>query len=99
MIPELEISRLAMAELDLARAWYENQRRGLGEEFLDEVERHVATIRESPLRFPVHHHAVRRCVVRRFPFQIFFDLRPTKIRILRVVHSSRDPGPIQELLP
>jgi len=96
---DLEISRLAMAELDVARAWYENQLSQLGEEFLDEIEQHVAAIRESPLKYPVYHNAVRRCVVTRFPFQIFFDIRPGKIRILRVIHSSRDPGPVRDLLP
>jgi hypothetical protein len=35
----------------------------------------------------------------RFPFQIFFDTKPTKIRVLRIVHTSRDPGPIRDLLP
>ena len=99
MNPAIEITRLANAELDRTRAWYDVQRRGLGQEFLDEVEHFVAAIQESPLRFPIYHNAVRRCVLKRFPYQLLFDIRPAKIRLLRVAHTSRDPGPIRDLLP
>jgi toxin ParE1/3/4 len=95
----VEISRLGQAELDVARAWYENQRRGLGDEFIAEVEQDVTAIQEAPQRYPVYKNGVRRYVMKRFPYLIYYDIRPLKIRILRVAHSSRDPGPIQDLLP
>lgn len=95
----IEISRLATAELDVARAWYENHRRGLGGEFVEEAAKDVAAIQSGPERYPIYKNAVRRFVMRQFPYLIYFDIRPTKIRILRVVHASRDPGPIWELLP
>jgi hypothetical protein len=33
----------------------------------------------------------------RFPYVIYFELKGDLIRILRVVHTSKDPGPVKEL--
>jgi hypothetical protein len=42
------------AETDIARGflWYENQRDGLGREFLQEISSRLAAIEQEPLRFP-----------------------------------------------
>jgi toxin ParE1/3/4 len=92
------VRRLAEAELDEARAWYELQVRGLGDQFLEQFRQSAVTIAENPLRWPLYHKSVRRYVMARFPYVIYFDIRPRAVRILRVVHTSRDPGPIKELL-
>lgn len=58
------------AELDIEEAalWYENQRPGLGQEFLDEVLATLSSIGEGPLLYPELHRSTRRAVVHRFPF-------------------------------
>lgn len=38
----------ARDDVDLALAWYERQRRGLGLEFLDFVEAAIASIQDNP---------------------------------------------------
>jgi hypothetical protein len=45
------------AELDLAEAeiWYENQRPGLGAEFLSEISRIFTVLGQTPLLYPVLH--------------------------------------------
>jgi hypothetical protein len=93
------ILRLARAEMAEASAWYNTQRVGLGDEFLDECQRSMDGIVESPARWPLYQRNVRRYLMRRFPYLMYYDERPGRVRILRVVHSSRDPVPIRELLP
>jgi len=53
------------AERDLTDAsyWYEQQRSGLGHEFLDELQSVVDRIGEEPLNFPVVHRNARRAVM------------------------------------
>jgi plasmid stabilization system protein ParE len=34
---------------------------------------------------------IRRALLKRFPFGIFFRLRSNRIRIVAVMHLSRDP--------
>jgi len=65
--------RAASAEAVAARDWYEHARRGLGANFVAEVERVVKLIEQHPSRFPFHADGLRRASLRRFPFSIFFD--------------------------
>jgi toxin ParE1/3/4 len=92
------VRRLAEAEIAVAKAWYDLQSEGLGDRFLDEFHRSAIAIAEGPLRWPLYHGEVRRYVVNRFSYIIYFDLRSSKIRILRVVHASQDPLAVKELL-
>ncbi len=62
------------AERDLAEAyrWYREIMPGLGSDFLEVVERALESIVENPVRFPVTYREVRRALMRRFPYGIFF---------------------------
>ena len=57
----------AQAEMDAAYAWYEGQRRSLGEEFLADVSAILARITERPTMYATIRGEVRRVVMRRFP--------------------------------
>jgi hypothetical protein len=48
--------------------FYELERKGLGQDFRDEVRAAVALIREYPLAWQSFSANTRRCVLRRFPF-------------------------------
>ncbi|MGE0314045.1 MAG: type II toxin-antitoxin system RelE/ParE family toxin [Lautropia sp.] len=45
----------------------------------------------DPLRFPVVSNDVRRTVLRRFPYCIYYRLRSRQIVVLAVFHARRDP--------
>ncbi len=74
----LEILFRSVAEQELREAyrWYEDQRTGLGEDFLLCVEAAVAKARRSPELYPEVHKNVRRVLVRRFPYGIFYVVEP-----------------------
>ena len=78
---------------DLAAAfdWYEKQRSGLGEEFLASVCFTFKGIEDFPEMFAFVHGSVRRAMVARFPFGVFYLVEPSRIVIFRVLHTSRDP--------
>jgi hypothetical protein len=50
----------AAGDVERAYAWYEQQREGLGEEFLAEVWTTVQAVLDSPERYPVLHRQTRR---------------------------------------
>lgn len=81
------------AELDLESAfrWYEDQRSGLGSEFLGAVDSAVALIVSNPEACPVVRVRVRRAVLRRFPYLLFYVIEPEEIVVLACMHASRDP--------
>jgi plasmid stabilization system protein ParE len=81
------------AESDVAEAyeWYEERRQGLGDDLLLSVEATLAAICERPASFPIVHQDIRRALIRRFPFGVFYILDKTKLIVLAVFHARRDP--------
>jgi plasmid stabilization system protein ParE len=82
------------AERDVADAasWYEQHRRGLGQEFLDEFMAVSDKLSESPLVYPTVHRKTCRALLDRFPFGVFFRIAGTDVVIVAVMHGSRSPN-------
>jgi plasmid stabilization system protein ParE len=79
-------------EADAGYRWYEQQRSGLGTDFLDEVERVLAAITANPARYGFADGDVREGPLNRFPYAIYYRVLPDRIRVLAVFHTSRDPS-------
>jgi len=62
---------MAGADIEAARRWYEQQRPGLGNEFLDEITRAIRLLEEHPERRPFYYLGFRRILTRRFPYKLF----------------------------
>lgn len=92
----LVLRRVAEKEFDDSIAWYESQRQGLGLEFRAVIEEYFQRIANHPERFPKIRGEVRRAVIlRRFPFVIHFLVEPSRIVILSVFHTSREPEQVK----
>lgn len=74
-----------------AVAWYEQQRPGLGGEFAAACHSALALIQDQPHAFRRVHGEVRRVILRRFPYAIFYRSRETELLVLAVMHERRDP--------
>lgn len=83
--------RAAEEEFVEAAAWYEQQRRGLGLQFIAEIDEAVERAAAFPEHCPVVLRDVRRAVARRFPFAIYFRVRGNELVVLAVFHGRRDP--------
>nr|VFJ61616.1 MAG: ParE toxin of type II toxin-antitoxin system, parDE [Candidatus Kentron sp. DK] len=71
--------------------WYERQRRGLGFEFLDCVEMALDNIVDFPEMYPIAYSRFRGCVIRRFPFSIFYTVEGEEIIVHSVFDNRQDP--------
>ena len=91
MARDLIIRSKAEAELVDAFNWYENQVSGLGSDYLNTVDAALSGIQRNPAVHPIVHGKVRRCLVRRFPYAIFYLIEPTKIIVLAVFHVRQNP--------
>jgi toxin ParE1/3/4 len=80
------------AERDLieARNWYDNERNGLGSEFLVEAARTIEKVGESPGWYEIRWRNVRSCQLNRFPYLVFFRVLDVRIEIVGVLHGRRD---------
>ena len=82
----------ARAEFAAAAAYYEAQRAGLGADFVAEVERAAQRIGQTPQAFPPYAHGARKCVLRRFPYTVYFLELGDRVWIAAVAHQRRRPS-------
>ena len=81
----------AKDDIEIAFLWYEKQRRGLGFEFLDCVDASINSIISNPKLFSVCYSRFRRCVIRRFPFSIFYTIEDFEIIIHSIFDNRQNP--------
>jgi plasmid stabilization system protein ParE len=80
-------------ELGEVRDYYEKRSPGLGAQFIDEFERQVLQIAATPGRWMVVKSDIRRALMRRFPYIIYFrQLKSDQIRVTVVRHQRRHPA-------
>ena len=79
-------------DLTQAADWYDKQRAGLGAEFAEEAYAAFEALAERPRSFPVVRRNVRRALMKRFPYAIYFQPEDEAVTILVVVHTARSPG-------
>lgn len=81
----------AEAEMAEAYAWYEEHSPGLGDDFLLSVDATFHQISRSPLLYLHTYRSIRRALVRRFPYQVFFVGGEKQLVVLAVFHVRRKP--------
>jgi plasmid stabilization system protein ParE len=88
------------ADEDIAQSydWYENREPGLGEDFLRCIDACILTIRRYPDLYPVAIDEFRRALIRRFPYEIFYEHSADCIFIYSVFNCSQNPDKWRERL-
>ena len=85
---QLVIRPAAAADIEDAFVWYEQQRRGLGSEFLEVVDEALIAI---PRTFQLHPVIHRNTLLRRFPYGIYYRVYPELIVVVACMHGRRNP--------
>lgn len=84
----------ASLEILSAARLYEEQRRELGRLFLDEMARIETHISDAPRLYQRVDGGVRRAVLRRFPFGLFYLEEEQRIVVLACLDLRRNPEAI-----
>ena len=92
MTPRFVFHPAAIAELRDALDWYDGQRAGLGAELGEAIDAMLVRIAANPEAFPDIGAGVRRAVIDRFPYGIFYRQLPHAMEVLAVFHHRRDPA-------
>jgi plasmid stabilization system protein ParE len=79
--------------MDVADAvvWYEDERAGLGNQLLDEIGLVMERVAHSPFQFPQIRSEVRRALLRRFPYSVYFRVSDETVDVIAVLYQHRDP--------
>jgi plasmid stabilization system protein ParE len=94
MASKIVITPLAHLDEFEAYEWYEQQRIGLGEELLTELEACYQKIAEHPEYFSFidERKELRDCLMPRFPFLIVFRIINNTVEVITVHHAKKHPS-------
>ncbi|OFY64947.1 MAG: hypothetical protein A3H98_07300 [Bacteroidetes bacterium RIFCSPLOWO2_02_FULL_36_8] len=75
-------------------SWYEDNRTGLGIQFIREIEKKLNIIETNPYLYPIKKQMFREAVIDVFPYVIVYKIykRKKSITIYSVFHTSRNPA-------
>jgi plasmid stabilization system protein ParE len=87
----LVVRSRAESQATQARDWYESQLEGLGRGFVIELDHAIQKAHENPLHYQIVHREIRRVLLRRFPYAVFFVEEPQRVVVLAILHQYESP--------
>ena len=94
----LKFSIVAEREIETAADYYEKQEAGLGLRFVHDLQHAIKFILQFPNAWSPVSRRARRCVLRRFPYNVIYSVQQDTVTIVTVVHQHRDPEKWRTLL-
>ncbi|MFC4870559.1 type II toxin-antitoxin system RelE/ParE family toxin [Negadavirga shengliensis] len=86
------LSGEAEADVYESYLWYESQRKGLGEEFLDALDAAGQAIGDDPMTYRIRYKKiVRAFVVDRFPYLVLYVVKGNDIDVISVFNTNQHP--------
>jgi plasmid stabilization system protein ParE len=88
----------AFADITEAHDWYEERRPGLGAEFEAHLDTTLDWIARNVGLCKIVRPAIRRHLVRVFPYAVYFRTAGSEVRVTAVLHGARGPETIRSRL-
>ena len=81
-----------------AQIWYEEQQTGLAAKFNQELNTVLDRLAETPLIYPQVYRGIRRAVLHRFPFLVWYRVEGLIVTVLACTHGKANPNKIKRRL-
>ena len=96
----LPVEFLSGADAELQETFnrFEDFREGFGVEFMTAVDAYLARIATFPEIAPRYFENIRRQVMHRFPYGIFYEPHPTRILVTAILDLRQNPQKIHRRL-
>ncbi|MCD4790241.1 MAG: type II toxin-antitoxin system RelE/ParE family toxin [Bacteroidales bacterium] len=88
---EIELSNEAENDFGNAFSFYSLESTKIANSFFQQIDYGLTTISENPFYFQKAHKDIRRFVVRKFPFVIYYFVQDKNIKVVSIFHTSRNP--------
>jgi toxin ParE1/3/4 len=88
---EITVRPEAAPAVQEAFDWYEEKSEGLGLEFLRAADACMASIKRNPLASPAMYQDIRRSLLRKFPYALFYMVKEERIIVAACFHAMRNP--------
>lgn len=87
----VHIQPVAAIDIEETAIWYETQEPGLGIEFILELDAAIDLAVEGPENYEDLGLGIRRVLLQRFPYAVYFLLEKKAVEIIAVLHQHRSP--------
>ena len=81
-----------------AAIWYDNERPGLGDEFVAEFEQCMMRIAADPNSYSIVRNKVRRALMHRFPYSVYYLCEKDLCIITACFHGKRSSDALKQRL-
>ncbi len=81
----------ALKEMYSAYWWYENEKIGLGDLFLEKINSSIVTLKANPNAYQLIYKKFHHIPLIKFPFVLIYKIYPKEIVIFAVFHTKRSP--------
>ncbi len=82
----------AASDVVLAREWYDAQRPGLGDDFVQSLEQVIGLVSDLPEAFPEIAVGLRRALLGRFPYAVYYRIDGDVVDVIACLHTRRSPS-------
>lgn len=79
----------AVSDVEAARRWYDEQRPGLGADFVGSFQEVVELTAELPEACPEIAVGLRRALLRRFPYAVYYRVSEDVVEVIACLHNRR----------
>lgn len=87
----LEFKEEANRDIIEAYHYYEENRIGLGDEFLEHLDAYFERITENPKHFPQKRKPYREAFIKRFPFLVIYEVIKGRVIVYSVFNTWQNP--------
>jgi len=86
---KLEIKPIVLIDTDEAVNYYEHKQTGLGKRFYDQLLSSFRKLQSNPFRYSYVKEPVRRILVNKFPYKMFYIVEQKTIIVIGISHTKR----------
>lgn len=87
----VEISDDAEIDFDKSYKYYSADSLEIADTFFKQINFSLENIQQTPYSFSKIHKNIRKYIVKKFPFVIYFQVIDTLIKVIAIFHTSRNP--------
>jgi plasmid stabilization system protein ParE len=87
----IELSDEAEVDFDKSYEFYFEDSPKVADTFFRQINLDFENIMQNPKSFPIAHKDIRKYVVKKFPFVIYYRIVHAVIQVIAIFHTSRNP--------
>lgn len=87
----LHLSDDAESDLEFSYSFYYEENPKVADIFFIRINKSFESIKSDPYSYPIVYKNVRKFIVKKFPFVVYYQIVESAIKVIAIFHTSRNP--------